>query len=222
MLHSLRQIQDAASNVSKLRSFLARLESSNRPGEPAVDADDVFLYPNGMYAVCSLSESLAGTDSTVAVWLYPETVNVLRRGSWGRCVSHKLGNEEELQCLEEALRSGQQIRALSCELPSNILLSSPDLHRLRELTDRNGFIVVCDDTVAGFVNLDALLLVDIMVSSMTKTFSGASLVTGEGTTISITILVLSPSSYHHHHQNPQNRPGHIPLQIPHQVLSLDA
>ncbi|KAL5003211.1 pyridoxal phosphate-dependent transferase [Aspergillus recurvatus] len=190
--YSLRRIHAAASSVSELRSFLARLASSDRPGEPAVRADDVFLYPNGMNAIYSLSESLAGTDSTVAAfgWLYPETVDVLRGGSWGRCLSYKLGNEEELQCLEEALRLGQPVHALFCELPSNILLSSPDLRRLRGLADRYGFIVVCDDTVAGFVNLDALPLVDVMVSSLTKTFSGASNVTGGS-------VILNPSSQHH-------------------------
>ncbi|KAL4980156.1 pyridoxal phosphate-dependent transferase [Aspergillus desertorum] len=189
---SHRRIQAAATSVSELRSFLVRLASSDRSGGPAVHVNDVFLYPNGMNAIYSLSESLAGTDSTVAAfgWLYPETVDVLRRGSWGRCLSYKLGNEEELHCLEEALRSGQQIRALFCELPSNILLSSPDLRMLRELADRYGFLVACDDTVAGFVNLDALPFVDVMVSSLTKTFSGASNVTGGS-------LILNPSSHHH-------------------------
>jgi cystathionine gamma-synthase len=33
-------------------------------------------------------------------------------------------------------------------------------------------------TVAGFVNLDAIPYVDVMISSLTKTFSGTSNVTG--------------------------------------------
>jgi cystathionine beta-lyase/cystathionine gamma-synthase len=86
--------------------------------------------------------------------------------------------QEELDQLDETLKSGQQIKALFCELPSNILLCSPNLPQIRTLADKYDFIVACDDTVAGFVNLDAISYVDIMVSSLTKTFSGTSNVTG--------------------------------------------
>lgn len=76
------------------------------------------------------------------------------------------------------LESGQRIRALFCELPSNIKLSSPNLRRIHALADKYDFIVACDDTVAGYVNVDALPYVDVMMSSLTKTFSGFSNVTG--------------------------------------------
>ena len=82
--------------------------------------------------------------------------------------------------LEALLESGQQIHALFCELPSNITLASPNLRRIRALADQYGFVVACDDTVAGYVNIDALPYVDVMMSSLTKTFSGASNVTGGG------------------------------------------
>lgn len=92
--------------------------------------------------------------------------------------------------MEKLIQSGQQVHALFCELPSNILLSSINLVNIRALADKYGFIVVCDDTVAGYVNLDALPYVDVMVTSLTKTFSGASNVTGGS-------LVINPSSQHH-------------------------
>ena len=90
--------------------------------------------------------------------------------------------------LENVLQSDQQIEALFCELPSNILLSSPNLRRIRALADKFGFIVACDDTVAGFVNLDAIACVDVMVSSLTKTFSGSSNVTGGRSVSTPTII----------------------------------
>lgn len=100
-------------------------------------------------------------------------------------LSYKQGTERDLDRLEGLLQSGQKLQVLFCELPSNILLSSIDLRRLRTLANQHNFIIACDDTVAGFVNLDALPFVDVMVSSLTKTFSGSSNVTGGRSVYSI-------------------------------------
>lgn len=91
---------------------------------------------------------------------------------------YKNGTEDELDHLERELKSGLKLDALFTELPSNIKLCSPNLARIRALADRYGFIVACDDTVAGYVNIDAIPYVDVMMSSLTKTFSGYSNVTG--------------------------------------------
>ncbi|KAJ5267580.1 hypothetical protein N7478_010388 [Penicillium angulare] len=122
-------------------------------------------------------------------WLYPETVEVLRRGAWKNILSFKEGTETELDQLESILQSGQRIHALFIELPSNIKLSSPNLHRIRALADEYNFIVACDDTVVGYINIDALPYVDLMMSSLTKAFSGNSNVTGGS-------LVINPNSRH--------------------------
>jgi cystathionine gamma-synthase len=95
---------------------------------------------------------------------------------------------------------------LFCELPSNILLSSPNVRRVKDLADKFGFIVACDDTVAGFVNLDAIPYVDVMITSLTKTFSGSSNVTGgrlvsrpirfDLNLLTVCSLIINPSSRH--------------------------
>ncbi|KAJ5093187.1 pyridoxal phosphate-dependent transferase [Penicillium angulare] len=186
-------MQNAPANQKRLQSFIAQLATSEHPGQSAVTPEDVFLYPNGMNAIYSLSESLASlqTDSQVVAygWLYPETVEVLRRGAWKNILSFKDGTETDLDQLENMLQFGQQIHALFCELPSNIKLSSPNLRRIRALADEYNFIVACDDTVVGYVNIDALPYVDVMMSSLTKTFSGSSNVTGGS-------LVINPNSRH--------------------------
>lgn len=176
------RMQNAEASKQEIQTFIAQLATSERPGQPAVASGDVFLYPTGMNAIYSLSESLVSLESGSQVaaygWLYPETVEVLRRGAWKNILSFKDGTEKELDQLESMLLSGQRIHTLLCELPSNIKLSSPNLHRIRALADQYGFIVACDDTVAGYVNIDALPYVDVMMSSLTKTFSGSSNVTG--------------------------------------------
>ncbi|KAK5994563.1 putative cystathionine gamma-synthase [Cladobotryum mycophilum] len=187
-------VQSAATDLHEVKSFIARIATPEQPGQLAVRPDDVFPYPTGMNAIYALSETLGprSKDSKVAAfgWLYPETVHVVRQGSWGTVLSYKMGTEEELDQLESMLESGRLIDALFCELPSNIKLSSPNLKRIHSLATKYDFIVACNDTVAGYINIDALSYVDVMMSSLTKTFSGASNVTGG-------CLVINPSSRHH-------------------------
>ena len=52
------------------------------------------------------------------------------------------------------------------------MLRSADLTRLRSLADRYGFALVVDETIGTFVNVEILPAVDIVVSSLTKVFSG--------------------------------------------------
>lgn len=68
--------------------------------------------------------------------------------------------------------------SLFCELPSNPLLKSPNLKRLRSLADQYGFLIVVDETIGNFCNIDVLSWADVVVSSLTKVFSGDSNVMG--------------------------------------------
>ena len=107
---------------------------------------------------------------------YVDTLKVLQKVGPG---AHFLprGDDADLGRLEEILAS-QQIAALYTEFPSNPLLVCPDLERLDELSRRHGFPLIVDDTVAGFHNVDLLPAADVVVSSLTKSFSGAGDVTG--------------------------------------------
>lgn len=174
-------LHSATTTMLELKSFIAQLATSTKPGQPPIFPSDVFLFPTGMNAIHTLSQTISSLNPTPTVvaygWLYPETVDVLR-GTRKTVLSYKAGNDADLAVLESLLESGQQVHALFCELPSNVTLSCPHIHRIRELADQYGFIVVCDDTVAGFVNVDLLPYVDVVVTSLTKGFSGASNVTG--------------------------------------------
>lgn len=85
---------------------------------------------------------------------------------------------QELEELERELAAGRRIQMLFCDFPGNPQLGSPDLYRIRKLADKHGFIVVCDDTVGTFVNVDLLPYADILVTSLTKIFSGGANVMG--------------------------------------------
>ncbi len=89
----------------------------------------------------------------------------------------------DIEALEELLakqkESGEPpILALFTEFPSNPLLRSADLPRLRKLADQFDFLIIVDETVGNFVNVSVLPHADIVVSSLTKVFSGDSNVMG--------------------------------------------
>jgi cystathionine gamma-synthase len=73
------------------------------------------------------------------------------------------------------------------EFPSNPLCKSPDLKRLRALADQFDFLLLVDETVGTFVNVNVLPYADMVMSSLTKLFSGDSNVMGGS-------IVVNPSS----------------------------
>jgi len=84
---------------------------------------------------------------------------------------------DELEALlESELKANSDIppaSALFCEFPSNPLLRSADLKRLRHLADKFNFLIVIDETIGNFANVEVLPYADIVCSSLTKIFSGA-------------------------------------------------
>ncbi|RYP75864.1 hypothetical protein DL771_002128 [Monosporascus sp. 5C6A] len=123
-------------------------------------------------------------------FLYVDTIKILSKFGMNDITIYGFGSASELDELEERLRSGMRIGALFTEFPTNPLLTCIDLHRVRRLADRYGFVVVCDDTVGTSVNVDILQLVDVVVTSLTKLFSGACNVMGGST-------ILNPQSRHY-------------------------
>ena len=93
-------------------------------------------------------------------------------------VSGKYTVDRYLDDLEKRLESGEKYLALFTEFPGNPLLKSPDLRRIRELADKYDFLVVIDETVGNFLNVNVLPYADVVASSLTKVFSGDSNVMG--------------------------------------------
>ena len=88
------------------------------------------------------------------------------------------GSPEDIDELEKLLEAGEKILGLICEFPSNPLCKSPDLKRLRALADKYDFLIVIDETLGNFINVSVLEWADILVTSLTKVFSGDSNVMG--------------------------------------------
>lgn len=114
---------------------------------------------------------------------YADTLKVFEK--WGpgcTFLGHGLASDiTALTTLLSSLRTDSDLNpilALVCEFPSNPLLRSADLVKIRELADEYGFVVIVDETVGNFVNVEVMEWADIVVSSLTKVFSGETNVMG--------------------------------------------
>lgn len=94
---------------------------------------------------------------------------------WGPgCYFFGNGTDADLNELEKLLNSNPnpRVMALFCEFPSNPLLRSPNLQKMKKLADEHGFVIVADETIGNFVDVQILPFADIVVSSLSKIFSG--------------------------------------------------
>ncbi|KAK0531172.1 Cystathionine gamma-synthase [Tilletia horrida] len=170
-----------------------------------VAESDVYLFPTGMSAIFTAhqvameerrrrSQGRVG-QSVCFGFPYTDTLKILQK--WGPgCVFLGNGRDSDLDDLEARLQaetepgaSDAPTLALFCEFPSNPLLRSPNLARIRALADKHGFLVVVDETIGNFVNVEVLPYADMVVSSLTKIFSGESNVMGGS-------LVVNPRGPH--------------------------
>ncbi|KAJ8609525.1 hypothetical protein MRB53_039083 [Persea americana] len=151
-----------------------------------VHEDDVYLYPCGMNAIfhahqlaMSCMENGTARRSACFGFPYTDTLKILEK--WGPgAVFYGRGDDHDLKELENLLASGEKLLALFCECPSNPLLRTPPLKRLRQLADQYGFLLIIDETIGNFINIRICQYADIIVSSLTKVFSGDSNVMGGG------------------------------------------
>lgn len=85
---------------------------------------------------------------------------------------------QDINELRAWLETNHTPLALFLEFPNNPLLQSAPLAELRKLANQYDFPIIIDDTIGNFCNVDVLgregekVLADVLVSSLTKSFSG--------------------------------------------------
>lgn len=157
---------------------LLRRASPNPQAVEDLSKDDVYLYQTGMAAIYHVHQLLLawrGTESVVFGFPYELTLKLLTEyGPLTRF--YGFGTEEELDDLETYIaleaKAGRMVQAVWCECPSNPLLRTPNYARLRRLADQYGFLIVVDETIGSFANVDMFGVADIVITSLTKSFNG--------------------------------------------------
>lgn len=170
----------------------AQGQTSARSGR-GLSESDVYLYPTGMNSIYnthrSLLLSMGQYRSICYGFPYIDTLKILEKFGPG-CQFYGYSSEEELDDLEQRLTNGEKFLALFCEFPTNPLLKAPNLLRIKKLADEFDFLVVIDETIGNFLNVEVLPYADVLVSSLTKIFSGDSNVMGGSYVLTTLELVL--------------------------------
>jgi cystathionine gamma-synthase len=160
---------------------------------PSVTPSDVFFFGTGMAAIYWVHRYLLTKYNATSVLFgtsVHSTIHVLEDFGPGVTFFGN-GNASDFDKLSSHISqqksNGISTQAIWAEFPTNPLLTVPDLHRLRNLADEYDVLLIIDDTISSFVNVDLLSVADILISSLTKSFSGyADLMAGSA--------VLSPQS----------------------------
>ncbi|KAL7619995.1 Cystathionine gamma-synthase [Parahypoxylon ruwenzoriense] len=163
---------------------------SNARGISNFKEDDIYLVPCGMNAIFTTHQTLLKAReprrSINFGFPYVDTLKILQKFGPG-AIFYGRGSSADLDDLENRLKDGERFLGLFCEFPGNPLLTCPDLVRIRQLADTYDFAVVVDETVGTFVNVNVLPFADVVVSSLTKIFSGDCNVMGGS-------IILNPNS----------------------------
>lgn len=174
-------VEDESGWLQALRERIVELmeRAPVEPQRPAkVSSEDVYLYQTGMAAIYYVHNILLGLRESVSKTVmfgfpFHQTIHIFK--NWGPGLEFlPLGTEYDAleQYLESQASAGTPVAAVWTEFPSNPLLVSSDLLRLRQLADKYRFALVVDETISGFCNVDVLGVADIVVTSLTKAFSG--------------------------------------------------
>ncbi|KAF2184926.1 cystathionine gamma-synthase [Zopfia rhizophila CBS 207.26] len=154
---------------------------------------DVFLYPTGMAAIYEANKLLQSWRSRqTVVFGFPYELTLKMMQKYGlACKFYGFGTPAELDEFEDYLADEWQqrrtVQSVWCECASNPLLRTVDLQRIRRLADTYGFVVVVDETIGSFANVDVAGIADVIITSLTKSFSGkANVMAGS--------IILNPSS----------------------------
>ena len=134
---------------------------------------NVCLTPSGMNAVyCALRglkniQAKNGKTKLIQLgWLYLDTMNIVEHYFDENKIFYDIN---DLDSVENYLKdNGHTISAIITEIPTNPLLQTVDLIKLRSLCDRYNIVLVIDATFATPFNLDLKPYADIYVESLTK------------------------------------------------------
>ncbi len=138
---------------------------------------NVCLTPSGMNAVyCALKglksiQAKSGKTKLLQLgWLYLDTMNIIEHYFSENKIFYDIN---DLDSVESYLKNnGHTISAIITEIPTNPLLQTVDLIKLRNLCDKYNIVLVIDATFATPFNLDLKPYADIYVESLTKFASG--------------------------------------------------
>lgn len=136
----------------------------------------ILLANSGMNAIYATFQAInqiqapRGRNSWIRLgWLYADTMHILDKLSSEASSNKDLHNVFDLDQLELLLAANpESFAGIITETPTNPLIQSMDIYRIRKLATKYGVILVLDPTVLSPANVDVSPYADIIVNSLTK------------------------------------------------------
>ncbi|HEX5456174.1 MAG TPA: PLP-dependent transferase [Candidatus Saccharimonadales bacterium] len=195
--------QAAAGLEGRPENDLVRREAAEHKIKVAIteqtgaDPGDVYLFPTGMAGIYWLNQAMIRAYGSVPAvqFGFPYT-DTYEQGKYGPAYNKNENlidiRDGNYGSLRELVESGQQLRGVITEYPSNPLLATADMDRIDAILRGKAPIVV-DDTIGTTFNLDDGKLPDgvaARVTSLTKFFSSTGDVMGGS-------VIMRPDSPHY-------------------------
>ena len=134
-------------------------------------AESVWLFPSGMAALAQalhvVQERRPGAKSIQIGFPYVDVLKIQTVAGPGAHFVPDYSLDTVAHLLEQ-----ESICAIVCEFPGNPLLQGCSLSALGALAHQHDVPLIVDDTAATYVNVSPFPHADIIVSSLTKAFSG--------------------------------------------------
>jgi cystathionine gamma-synthase len=146
----------------------------------AASKDNIYLTSSGMNSIYSAYNSISSIQirnkKSIWIqlgWMFVDTMDILKKlgaSETGNYVIYDIYNLEQLEFILK--EKGEHISGIITEVPSNPLVQTPDIKRIKGLADKHNCIFVIDATLGTPHNVNVLPYADLIVESLTKYASG--------------------------------------------------
>lgn len=165
--------EDISPNPSAADEIKATISKAHGP---KIDAEDVLLASSGANAFTSVFRSAIKQEGQGSKkiwirlgWLYLDTIKIMNLLIQNEDHIIDLNHPDEFDKLDGIFQAyGNEIAGVVTEFPSNPLLHSCDLEKVRHLCDRHNSLLIVDPTMVSPKNAKVTNLADIVINSLTK------------------------------------------------------
>ena len=131
---------------------------------------------SSIYSIYKAIAKIQSQDKEIWIqfgWMFADTMDILKKMGRGKSDDYIIYDINDLETLELILnKKGQDIAGIITEVPSNPLVQTPDIERIKFLAKQHNCIFVIDSTLGTPHNINALPYADVIVESLTKYASG--------------------------------------------------